>query len=72
MTKNYINPSPLYLIAQMIKKQNEDIIDNYCKKKDMSLKETEELKKQFIKVNHYYPNVVQKQNRETLQCYLIK
>ena len=56
----------------MIKKQNEKLIENYCKDKKMSTKEIEQLKKEFIKVNHYYPNVVQKQNRETLQCYLIK
>ena len=72
MSKTYNNPSPLYLIAQIIKKQNEKLIENYCKDKKMLPKETEQLKKEFIKVNHYYPNVVQKQNRETLQCYLIK
>ena len=72
MPKHYTNPTPLYLIAQIIKKQNISLIENYCKSNNLSNKKQTEMIDNYIKLNHYYPNVVQKQNREILQCYLIK
>ena len=69
---NYINPSMLSLVAQYVKQQNNELIDTYSKNKNLSARETEKLKKDFIKLNHTYPTVVQKKNREFLQTLLIK
>jgi hypothetical protein len=70
--KNYINPSMLSLVSQYVKQQNIELLETYGKNKKMSAKEIEKLKKDFIKLNHTYPNVVQKKNREFLQTLLIK
>lgn len=69
---NYINPSMLSLVAQYVKQQNNELIETYSKNKNLSARETEQLKKDFIKLNHTYPTVVQKKNREFLQTLLIK
>jgi hypothetical protein len=70
--KNYINPSMLSLVSQYVKQQNIELLETYGKNKKMSAKEIEKLKRDFIKLNHTYPNVVQKKNREFLQTLLIK
>jgi hypothetical protein len=70
--KNYINPSMLSLVSQYVKQQNIELLETYGKNKKMSAKEIEKLKNDFIKLNHTYPNVVQKKNREFLQTLLIK
>lgn len=69
---NYINPSALTLISRMIKIQNTELIEKIGKEHYLSLNEIEELKRRLIKLNHIYPNVVQKKNREYLQTLLIK
>ena len=70
--KNYINPSMLSLVSQYVKQQNIELLETYGKNKKMSAKEIEKLKRDFIKLNHTYPSVVQKKNREFLQTLLIK
>ena len=69
---NYINPSALTLISRMIKIQNTELIEKIGKEHELSLNEIDELKRRLIKLNHIYPNVVQKKNREYLQTLLIK
>ena len=69
---NYINPSALTLISRLIKNQNTALIEKIGQEHDLSLNEIEELKRRLIKLNHIYPNVVQKKNREYLQTLLIK
>jgi len=71
-TPKYTNPSALALIARMVKKQNTQLLDDYGARNSFSPKEIIDLKKNFIKLNHVYPNVVQKKNREYLQTLLIK
>jgi len=72
MSNKYINPSSLSLIAKMIKIQNTELIDNYGIKNNLNDSEIITLKTRLIKLNHIYPNVVQKKNREYLQTLLIK
>ena len=70
--QNYVNPSILTLVSRMVKKQNIEFIDNYGLKNNLTPKEIEKLKENYIKLNYIYPNVVQKKNREYLQTLLIK
>ena len=72
MSSKYINPSSLSLISKMIKIQNTELIDNYGIKNNLNDSEIITLKTRLIKLNHIYPNVVQKKNREYLQTLLIK
>ena len=71
-TPKYTNPSALALIARMVRKQNTQLLDDYGLRNSLSPKEIIALKKDLIKLNHVYPNVVQKKNREYLQTLLIK
>jgi len=71
-THKYTNPSALALIARMVRKQNNQLLDDYGLRNSFSTKELIALKKDLIKLNHVYPNVVQKKNREYLQLLLIK
>jgi hypothetical protein len=71
-TPKYTNPSALALIARMVRKQNTQLLDDYGLRHSLSPKELKSLKKDLIKLNHVYPNVVQKKNREYLQLLLIK
>ena len=70
--QNYVNPSMLSLVSRMVKNQNIELIENYGLKNNLSPKEIENLKENYIKLNYIYPNVVQKKNREYLQTLLIK
>ena len=70
--KNYINPSMLSLVSRYVKHQNIELLETYGKTNNLSVKEIEQLKNNFIKLNHIYPNVVQKKNREYLQTLLIR
>ena len=72
MSNKYINPSSLSLIAKMIKIQNTELIDNYGIEHNLNGAEITNLKNKLIKLNHIYPNVIQKKNREYLQTLLIK
>jgi hypothetical protein len=71
-TPKYTNPSSLALISRMVRKQNTQLLDDYGLRHSLSPKEIISLKKELIKLNHVYPNVVQKKNREYLQTLLIK
>ena len=71
-TPKYTNPSALALIARMVRKQNTQLLDDYGLRNYLSPKELRSLKTELIKLNHVYPNVVQKKNREYLQLLLIK
>jgi len=71
-TPKYINPSALALIARMVRKQNTQLLEEYGSRNSLSPKEITNLKNGLIKLNHIYPNVVQKKNREHLQTLLIK
>ena len=70
--QNYNNPSILTLVSRIVKKQNNEIIESYGLEHKLSPKEIDHLKKTYIKLNHIYPNVVQRKNREYLQTLLIK
>ena len=70
--QKYSNPSILSLVSRIVKKQNNELIDDYGMKHNLSPKEIENLKTNYIKLNHIYPNVVQRKNREYLQTLLIK
>jgi hypothetical protein len=70
--QKYINPSILSLVSRIVKKQNIELIDAYGLENNLSPKEIQSLKTNYIKLNHIYPNVVQRKNREYLQTLLIK
>ena len=70
--QNYNNPSILTLVSRIVKKQNNELIESYGLKHNLSPKEIQRLKTTYIKLNHIYPNVVQRKNREYLQTLLIK
>ena len=59
-TPKYTNPSALALIARMVRKQNTQLLDEYGARNSFSPKEIIALKKDLIKLNHVFPNVVQK------------
>ena len=71
-TPKYTNPSALALIGRFVRKQNTQLLDDYGDKHSLSPKQLTTLKTDLIKLNHIYPNVVQKKNREHLQLLLIK
>ena len=72
MSQNkYINPSPLSLIAKINKLSNIDIIEEYCVLHNISEKKKVKLNEQMLKINHFYPTVVQKKNKEKLQCLIV-
>jgi hypothetical protein len=70
--QKYINPSILSLVSRIVKKQNIELIDKYGTEHNLSPKEIQNLKTNYIKLNHIYPNVIQRKNREYLQTLLIK
>ena len=70
--QNYINPSILSLVSRIVKKQNIELIEAYGLENNLTPKEIQHLKTNYIKLNHIYPNVIQKKNREYLQTLLIK
>jgi hypothetical protein len=71
-TPKYNNPSALALIGRYVRKQNTQLLDDYGEKHYLSPKQLTNIKTELIKLNHIYPNVVQKKNREYLQLLLIK
>ena len=70
--QKYNNPSILSLVSRIVKKQNIELIDSYGLANNLSSKEIQHLKTNYIKLNHIYPNVIQRKNREYLQTLLIK
>ena len=70
-TPKYNNPSALALIGRYVRKQNTQLLDDYGEKHSLSSKQLTNIKTELIKLNHIYPNVVQKKNREYLQLLLI-
>ena len=68
----YTNPSILNLVSKIVKHQNTILIEEYGKKQNYDSSKIERMKQQYIKLNHIYPNVTLKKNREYLQCLLIK
>ena len=66
--KNYVNPTPLSLMAKIIKLSNIDIIEQFAHNNNLSPKQKKELYEKLLKPNYYYPTVVQKKNKEKLQC----
>jgi len=69
---NYENPSIITLLSRMVKYQNNELLERFGQNYNYTDKEINDLKQTYIKLNHIYPNVVQKKNREHLQCLLIK
>ena len=70
--QTYSNPSILTLVSRMVKMQNIELINKYGRINDLSPKTIQKLKTNHIKLNHIYPNVIQRKNREYLQTLLIK
>lgn len=69
--KKYITPYGINLISQIIKHQNEVVINNYCFQKKLTDKQNKEIKKELLKVNNYTPQVIQSKHKEKLQKYLL-
>ena len=63
----YNNPTALYIVSQLFKKKQIYFIKNYVKENHLDEDLIETLIKQHIKMNLYYPIIVQKNNREKLQ-----
>ena len=68
----YSNPSILNLISKIVKHQNTLLIEKYGTENQFDINQIENMKHKYIKLNHIYPNVTLKKNREHLQCLLIK
>ena len=66
--KAYINPTPISLLAKMVKLSNVSILEEYSVIKKLSSKEKKILFKKMLKPNYYYPTVIQTKNKEKLQC----
>jgi hypothetical protein len=64
---SYKNPTPLYLVSQAFKMKLEDSIKVFVKENNLDEKFIKILCTEFVKMNNYYPKVVQKKNREKLQ-----
>jgi len=56
----------------MVKHQNTLLIEKYGTENQFDINKIENMKQKYIKLNHIYPNVTLKKNREHLQCLLIK
>ena len=63
----YKNPTPLYLVSQAFKMKLEDNIKEFVKENNLDEKFIAILCKEYVKMNNYYPKIVQKKNREKLQ-----
>ena len=66
----YINPSAINLISKYIKSQNKTLLNSLCDKYELNESQTTKIIEKLNKP--YYPNIVQKKNREYLQCLVIK
>ena len=69
MSNKYTNPTPISLMAKIIKLSNISILEEYVVLKNLSPKQKKKLYEEMLKPNHYYPTVVQKKNKEELQKY---
>ena len=69
--KRYTTPYGINIISQIIKHQNEIIINNYCFKKKLSESKSKEIKSELLKVNNYTPQIIQSKHKEQLQKYLL-
>jgi len=69
--KRYRTPYGINLLSQMIKHQNQILIDNYCYKENISDKKKNEIKEKLLKVNNYTPQVIQSKHKEQLQKHLL-
>lgn len=69
--KRYTTPYGINLISQIIKHQNEILIDNYCFQKKLSDKKSKEVKSELLKVNNYTPQIIQSKHKEQLQKHLL-
>lgn len=63
----YKNPTALHIVSQLFKKYQIDFIKKYAKDNDLDEENINKLINLYIKMNQYYPKVVQKKNREKLQ-----
>ena len=64
---SYKNPTPLYIVSQAFKMKLEDNIKEFVKETNLDEKFIAILCEEFVKMNCYYPKIVQKKNREKLQ-----
>ena len=65
---NYKNPYAINIISKIIMNQNKLLIEKHAKDNNLNEKVTQELLDKFIKPNYYCPSIVQKKNKEKLQC----
>ena len=65
-TTNYENPTALYLVSQICKKNQEDFIKTYLKENNLETEDSVNIIKKCIGFSHR-PKVVQKKNKEKLQ-----
>ena len=66
-TNKYYNPPPIYLVGEIFRENNIKIIEEYVKKNNIDEKYIEILTDEFLKINDYYPKIVQKKSKEQLQ-----
>lgn len=69
--KRYTTPYGINIISQIIKHQNEIVINNYCFKKKLSDTKSKEIKSELLKVNNYTPQIIQSKHKEQLQKHLL-
>lgn len=69
--KKYVTPYGINMLSQIIKHQNEILINNYCFQKKLGEEKIQEIKQELLKVNNYTPQVIQSKHKEQLQKYLL-
>lgn len=70
LNNKYTNPTAINLISKFIKSQNSVLLKELCDNNNIDNPKKEKIINNLNK--NYYPIIVQKKNREYLQCLLIK
>ena len=66
-SNNYINKKPISLLAEILKINCTQVLENYIKDNNIDSVKSDKLKKLLLKTNEFYPIVVQKKSKENLQ-----
>ena len=65
---NYKSPPPINIIINYLKEQNIDLITRFIIENNYDKKYIDILINKFILIGNYTPEIVQKKNKERLQC----
>ena len=69
-TLNYKNPHAINLFSRLLKLQNNEFINDYCEKNNISDPQKKEIIDALIKPNYYTPNIINSKAKEGVQKFL--